>query len=127
MFALGGMNDLNDLSNVGLWQQVGQGIKPKICRSTCSSWLEACRQDFFGFYPSTGLLVRGGVGGGWLCGFQILPYAMQVPCTSSASARLLVCSRLDVLLIHLRDNNGKGGMVMTDDAAADQLCSLAGE
>ena len=57
--------------------QVGLGLKPKICRSTCTAWLSACRNDYFGFDSISGALV---------------------PCTASAVAsRLLVCSRLKEL------------------------------
>ncbi len=57
---------------------MGLGLKPKVCRSTCSAWLSACRNDYFGFDSISGALV---------------------PCTASAVAsRLLVCSRLKELV-----------------------------
>lgn len=80
-------------------------------------------------YWPTCLILTGGL-------FHIYP---QVPCTSSASTRLLVCSRLDVLLKqqhqqqgqdgggHLAESEGGRGGIMTEAEEAEQLCALAGK
>ena len=90
---------------------MGLGLKPKICRSTCTAWLSACRNDYFGFDSISGALV---------------------PCTASAVAsRLLVCSRLKELAPEgaeqLCNMEGEGAGEGRQVRRSGQLSSMEGE
>ena len=78
--------------------EVGQDKKPSVCPSLCSSWLKACRNDFFGFSFSGDLL----------------------PCTTLSSTRILLCSRLHELLVEQWEDKE------TKFEPERELCKLVG-